>query len=326
MGALAAAPGSASAIAAPQDLGTKAASLLPAAPVKHGFAVTARVAITTTTTLTVSQNPARRGNPVTLTATVAGTGTNILPTGNVVFRDGTRDLGTVPLEGAGRATLTVLLDEGTHNITATYVGNTSFATSTSSTAVRVDGDDMKKEEDKKKEEWWHKKKEDDWKKHQEEEKKKAEPKKAKEVKKQDDVQDDENDDDGDDEKFTDHNRDDEDLGHRCRRFKHNFEDDQDSSSGDNMNRQDRDDLRRRCEKWWHHHNRDFTTLIDRGIRRHVEGFYDAGGGHHSNSSHWDARRNRWVPEHEHHYEKPHQVKKHYHKPVHRPVQHFAVTG
>ncbi|GAA3838795.1 hypothetical protein GCM10022226_71310 [Sphaerisporangium flaviroseum] len=302
MGALVATSGSASANQAPQNLGTKAASLLPAAPVKTGFIVTVRRAIATTTTLTSSQNPSKKGHSVTFTATVTATGTNILPTGTVVFRDGSKDLGTAQLEGVAQATFSTSgMEEGTRNITAFYQGNTSFDPSTSQVVIqKIDPKEEKKEEKKK-----------------EEEKKKDEEDKSHE------------DDHGDDnDKTVVHHHDDDNLEHRCRQFKDHEDDEGDhhGSSGQHHGKA-WEDLRRRCEKWWHKHDNDWQTIVDKGIRRHIEGHYDHGGGHRE---HWDSRRHRWVPEHkeEHHYEKPvHHQKKHYHKPKHKVVvKHFAVTG
>ena len=79
--------------------------------------------------LSSSTNPSLLGQPVTLTASITATGG--IPTGNVIFRDGARVLGTVLLS-ANSATLTIpSLAVGTHAIVATYVGNGSFAPSTS---------------------------------------------------------------------------------------------------------------------------------------------------------------------------------------------------
>ncbi|MEV7965027.1 Ig-like domain-containing protein [Sphaerisporangium sp. NPDC088356] len=293
MGALVATPGSASANQAPRDLGTKAASLLPAAPVKPGFAVTVRRAIATTITLTSSQNPAKKGHSVTFTATVTATGTNILPTGTVVFREGSKNIGTAQLEGVAQATYsTSSMDEGSHNITAFYQGNASFDPSTSQVLIEKVEDEKKKDDEKKK----------------------------KEEKKKDDVRDDDETDD-DDPGVTHHNN----MEHRCRHFRNDDEGDDDGGSSSSRDRT-REDLRRRCHRYWHRHENDFTTLIDKGIRRHVEGHYDRGGGHRE---YWDNRHHRWVPEHEeHYYEKPsHHKKQHHHHHKHRPVvQHFAVTG
>lgn len=89
----------------------------------------------TVTSLTASPNPARPGQTVRLTATVtADTGQ---PTGAVTFRDGTRVLGAVPLEG-GQATLTTsALRTGTRTIEAAYGGNAAFTGSAATTTVYV---------------------------------------------------------------------------------------------------------------------------------------------------------------------------------------------
>jgi autotransporter-associated beta strand protein len=87
-----------------------------------------------TTTLTQSANPSVYGQSVTLTATVSanspGTGT---PTGAVTFKDGTTTLGTGTLNGSGQATFsTSALLIGSNSLTAVYVGDTNFTTSSSS--------------------------------------------------------------------------------------------------------------------------------------------------------------------------------------------------
>ena len=87
------------------------------------------ISVATTTTLSVSPNPAFDDKPVTFTATVAATG--VVPTGSVSFYDGTKLLGTVAL-AAGKASLTKSsMSEGTHSITATYGGNGTLSPSTS---------------------------------------------------------------------------------------------------------------------------------------------------------------------------------------------------
>jgi hypothetical protein len=83
----------------------------------------------TKTVVTSSANPAKGGQPVTLTATVSGAGGS--PTGTVTFKDGATVLAVRPLAG-GRSTLTIrTLSAGTHSITAVYSGNSTFAASTS---------------------------------------------------------------------------------------------------------------------------------------------------------------------------------------------------
>ena len=90
----------------------------------------------TTTTLSSSANPSVVGQPVTYTATVApvppATGT---PTGTVTFNDGASAIpgcASVALDSSGAATCTTSdLAAGTHNITAIYSGDSTFAQSTS---------------------------------------------------------------------------------------------------------------------------------------------------------------------------------------------------
>ena len=54
------------------------------------------------------------------------------PTGSVTFRDGATPLGTVPVDAARQATLTIsTLSVGAHPITAVYDGDAGFAPSTS---------------------------------------------------------------------------------------------------------------------------------------------------------------------------------------------------
>jgi hypothetical protein len=91
---------------------------------------------TTTTTLASSQNPSKVGQSVTFTASVAPqfSGT---PTGNVTFKDGTTTLGTASVKGGAAKFTTKKLTSGTHSITATYNGSTSFTGSTSNVVNQV---------------------------------------------------------------------------------------------------------------------------------------------------------------------------------------------
>ena len=87
-----------------------------------------------TTTTLKSSIPPPGSNTVTFTATVSsslsGSGK---PTGLVSFWDGTVSLGQTPLNTNGIATLTLpLLSAGTHAISAGYVSDTVFASSTAS--------------------------------------------------------------------------------------------------------------------------------------------------------------------------------------------------
>jgi Bacterial Ig-like domain (group 3)/Bacterial lectin/Concanavalin A-like lectin/glucanases superfamily/Galactose oxidase, central domain len=97
--------------------------------------VTQVVKAASTTVLASLQNPSTVGQQVTFTATVSGTGNT--PTGTVNFFDGTTNIGSGTIS-AGVATLkTSTLAAGSHTITATYGGDSNFATSTSNTVTQV---------------------------------------------------------------------------------------------------------------------------------------------------------------------------------------------
>ncbi|HEX6505327.1 MAG TPA: Ig-like domain repeat protein [Terriglobales bacterium] len=89
------------------------------------------VAATTTTSLSSSLNPSIYGQSVTFTAKVAPSGGGT-PTGTVTFYDASVVLGTQPLNSSGLSILTTSsLSAGSHSITASYSGDSSFAGSTS---------------------------------------------------------------------------------------------------------------------------------------------------------------------------------------------------
>jgi len=98
---------------------------------------TLRVLLPTATALSASPARSTAGHPVTFTAIVAGI-TGGTPTGTVTFRDGSRTLGTAPLDAAGRATLTTAaLAPGNHAITAFFNGNAQFAASPPGAVTQV---------------------------------------------------------------------------------------------------------------------------------------------------------------------------------------------
>ncbi len=90
----------------------------------------------TTVTVSSSASSSVFGQPVTLTATVAGVGT-LTPTGTVEFFDGTTSLGTASLIGGTASITTSSLSAGTHSITAVYSGDSNFAGGTSVVAQVV---------------------------------------------------------------------------------------------------------------------------------------------------------------------------------------------
>ncbi len=91
----------------------------------------------TTTTLAASINPVTHGNPVTFTATIHPAFGGVA-TGNVNFKDGTTVIGSGVVSSTNKATFTTSsLAVGTHTITATYVGDVHFKTSTSAAVKEV---------------------------------------------------------------------------------------------------------------------------------------------------------------------------------------------
>lgn len=86
--------------------------------------------ITPAVTLTATPSTATVGTAITLGATVTGSGGT--PTGTVKFLDGTTVLSTVTLSAGGTASYAATgLATGTHSITASYSGDSSFSALTS---------------------------------------------------------------------------------------------------------------------------------------------------------------------------------------------------
>jgi hypothetical protein len=92
----------------------------------------------TTTSLLSSVNPSEAGQVVTLTASVVSTGGLGTPTGTVNFLDSNTSLGMSTLNASGIATIsTSTLSVGTHPITASYSGDSTFAPSTSGVVNQI---------------------------------------------------------------------------------------------------------------------------------------------------------------------------------------------
>lgn len=92
---------------------------------------------TTMTTLATSNATVPVGTSITLTANVVSTN-GPAATGAVKFVDGAATLGTGTLNGSGVATLMLsTLSPGSHNLVATYVGDSNDATSDSSALVET---------------------------------------------------------------------------------------------------------------------------------------------------------------------------------------------
>ena len=87
------------------------------------------------TALNTSNAVAQFATSITFTATVSGVSSST-PTGNVAFNDGAITLATVPLNTLGIATyINSTLTAGTHTITAVYLGDADYATSTSTQII-----------------------------------------------------------------------------------------------------------------------------------------------------------------------------------------------
>ncbi len=105
--------------------------------------INAATGIATNTMLTATPNPATAAATVTLTATVKSSNTSETPTGSVTFYDGTTILGTSTLGAISTDTATAIYTTNslaagtTHSLSATYLGNTTFTTSSSSTVSLV---------------------------------------------------------------------------------------------------------------------------------------------------------------------------------------------
>jgi hypothetical protein len=88
--------------------------------------------VTTTVTLTTPSNPASYGTSVTFTAQVAASAT-----GTITFLDGATSIGSGTVSGGIATFTTNSLTAGTHNITASYGGDTNYSAATSAVLPEV---------------------------------------------------------------------------------------------------------------------------------------------------------------------------------------------
>jgi len=88
-----------------------------------------------TTSLSSSINPSELGQSVTFTATVTAAGGT--PAGTVYFHDGTTILGSDTLSGGAATYTTSDLAVGTHDVTASYMGDNAYGGSGSSVLTQV---------------------------------------------------------------------------------------------------------------------------------------------------------------------------------------------
>ena len=108
-------------------------------PVYMQGTATQGVGLVSTTTLASSLNPSTSGQSVTFTATVTGpSGNTTVPTGTVTFYVDFAAVGSGTLNASGQATYsTSTLSAATHNVTATYNGDSNFVSSTSGFVIQV---------------------------------------------------------------------------------------------------------------------------------------------------------------------------------------------
>jgi sugar lactone lactonase YvrE len=90
-----------------------------------------------TASLSSSVNPAIFGSNVIFTIKIAGVGTQV-PTGTVVFREGTSALGTVTLDNTGMGTLQIAtLPVGADILSANYSGDTNYSSTSASLTQKI---------------------------------------------------------------------------------------------------------------------------------------------------------------------------------------------
>jgi uncharacterized repeat protein (TIGR03803 family) len=133
--------GSASFTTSTLPVGTNAIKAAYGGDSKFGYSTSKAVdqvvnKATTTTTLTSSPNPSNVGQAVTFTVSVAPQFSGTVK-GSVTFYDGTTALKTASLSGGAAKFTTKTLTAGTHSITATYNGSTSFTGSSASLTQTV---------------------------------------------------------------------------------------------------------------------------------------------------------------------------------------------
>jgi hypothetical protein len=90
---------------------------------------------TTSTSIASSANPSTYGATVIFTVTVSSTAG--IPTGTVIFKNGSSTLGTRTLSGGMATFATSTLALGNHSITAVYAGSSNFLGSTSSVLMQT---------------------------------------------------------------------------------------------------------------------------------------------------------------------------------------------
>lgn len=112
--------------------GTHSISAVYEGDVNHAVSTSAvlseRIVEAATASLSSSVNPSIFGANILYTIKVTGVG-SLVPTGTVIFRDGSSVLGTTAVDGSGTASLqNASLAVSSHTISASYSGDTSYST------------------------------------------------------------------------------------------------------------------------------------------------------------------------------------------------------
>jgi hypothetical protein len=94
---------------------------------------------TSSLSLSSSLNPSSSGQAVTFVANLSTGGPSAVPTGTVVFLDGTTSLGTRPISSSQASFTSSSLSSGTHTITAQYSGDNTFPAAQASLVQTVNG-------------------------------------------------------------------------------------------------------------------------------------------------------------------------------------------
>jgi sugar lactone lactonase YvrE len=89
--------------------------------------LTQQIVQVSTASFTSNNNPSNAGANVVFTVRISGSGSPV-PTGTVIFRDGSLTIGQSALDNTGGGSMqTALLTVGSHSLTATYSGDANYA-------------------------------------------------------------------------------------------------------------------------------------------------------------------------------------------------------
>ena len=107
-----------------------------ASSTSSALTITVQPAADSITLISSASGPVSAGTSVTFTATIVPAAGSATPTGSVIFKDGTTQLGAITVSGGTAAYSTTTLTVGSHSITAAYSGDTNFVSATSGTVTQ----------------------------------------------------------------------------------------------------------------------------------------------------------------------------------------------